>query len=59
LDLEKPDADVDGETEGTGVLDVVFGGEFAYGDALTGADLFINAANCLSSGRLISVKSRS
>lgn len=59
LDLEKPDADIDCETEGTGVLDVVFGGEFAYSNALTGADLFINAAYCLSSGRSISAKSNS
>jgi hypothetical protein len=52
LDLEQPDADVDGEAEGAGVLDVVFGGEFADGDALTGADLFINAACCVSRGIL-------
>jgi len=44
LNLEEPDADIDCETEGAGMLDVVFGGEFAYGDALTRTDLFINAA---------------
>jgi hypothetical protein len=38
------------------VLDVVFGGEFADGDALTGADLFINAACCMS-GRLVAGRS--
>ena len=48
LNLEKPDAGIDCQTEGTRVLNVVFGGEFAYGDALTGADLFINAASCIS-----------
>ena len=47
LDLEEPDADVDCKTEGTGMLDVVFGGEFAHGDALTRADLFINAVCCV------------
>jgi hypothetical protein len=59
LDLEKPDADIDRKTEGAGVLDVVFGGEFAYSNALTRADLFINAAYGLSSGRIRSVKSDS
>jgi hypothetical protein len=44
LDLEEPDADIDGETKGAGMLDVVFGGKFAYSYALTGADFFINAA---------------
>ena len=56
LNLEEPDADIDRETEGTGVLDVVFGGEFAYSNALTRADLFINAAQCVS-GHIRSVKS--
>ena len=44
LDLKEPDADIDCEAEGTGVLDVLFGGELAYGNALTRTDLFINAA---------------
>jgi hypothetical protein len=48
LDLKEPDTDVDGEAKGTRMVDVVFGGEFAYSDALTGADFFINAADEVS-----------
>jgi hypothetical protein len=39
-------------------LDVVFGGEFADGDALTRADLFINAV-CYVSGGILAVRSDS
>lgn len=39
LDLEEPDTDVDCQTEGPAMGDVVVGGELGKGDAFAGSDL--------------------
>lgn len=43
LDLEEPDADVDGEAEGPVASAVVFSAQLCEGNALAGADVFEDA----------------
>lgn len=45
LDLEEPDADVDGQTQWAGVGSVVVGGQLGEGDALAGAEFLEKAVD--------------